>query len=196
MSLLKTIFGKREPIQRYGGVNSLVKDIADVIHATTEEVWNAVKKDSPDQNRVEIVIVVNLTLWSLAIDELCRHAPLWSPSQPQQFADQILASVVRHEWGSIDPVTTDAMAGSLILLLQGLRTDREEERTGKIEGYTVVSRACHRPVQMIAKTFPNLKELKFPLSWAISPYYPVGALVNRTALEKVKALNKDGVYAG
>lgn len=196
MSLLKKIFGKREPIQRYGGVNSLVKDIADVIHTATEEVWNAVKKDFPDQDRVQIVIVVNLTLWSLAIDELCRHAPLWSPSQPQQFANQILASVVRHEWGSIDPVTTDAMAGLLMLLLQGLRTDREEERTGKIEGSTVVFRACDRPIKMIVKTFPNFKELELRLAMAISPYYPVGTLVNRTALEKVKALDKDGVYAG
>lgn len=196
MSLLKRIFGKREPIQRYGGVDSLVKDIADAIHIATEAVWNAVRKDFPELDRTQIVMVVNLTLWSLVIDELCGYAELWSPSQPQQFTNQILSSVVRHEWGSIDPEMTEAMAGSLLLLLRGLRTDKEEERAGKIEGNTLVFRACNRAVEKLVERLPNAQIDEVALTMAIVPYYPVGRIVNKTALEEVKALNKDGVYTG
>ncbi len=187
MSLRERLFGKREPIQRHKGVDSLVKEIGGFVHKKTAKIWDVVKEESPDEDQILVVLAANLYLWSLIIDELCKHAQLWAPSQPQQFTDQVLTSVVRYEWGNL--TEADDMAGSLLFLLRGLREDREEEEAGRIEEGTSVFRAADRPIDIASKSFPDFPKMGIlKLALVFSQDYPVGATVNRAALEAVGAL--------
>src|SRR6476619_4499036 len=91
MSLLNKVFGKREPLQRIGGVEALTKRGTTRVHTLTAQIVARCAKYHHESlsNILELETVVPLTLWSFILRGYCYHAPLWSPSTPQDFTEQL-----------------------------------------------------------------------------------------------------------
>jgi hypothetical protein len=200
MSLLNRFFGNRNPIERYGGTDRLAKDISDICHRWTNSVLDKAGSQIENfdrEDRMKHAIVIHITLLTLVMRELCKHAELWAPKEPQKFVDDLCACVARHEWGG-DVEMYNSMFKSISMLIQAMISDEQEEKLGKIESSARIFRACYRTFDLAGenKFLTSSNKYSLPLAMAIASYYPECMAVNKHALEVINAVNKDGVYVG
>jgi hypothetical protein len=194
MSFLHRLFGKRNPSERYGGTNRLAKDINDICRG-----WTNLALDTADsqienfsqQDRMKHGMVAHIALLTLVMREFFKCAELWAPDKPQQFVNELCASVARHEWGS-DIDMCNSMFASISMFIQAMIADEKEKKLGKIDSGACLFRACSRPFDLLGEKLSYSLELPM----IIALYYPRCVAVNKSALEAVNAVNKDGVYVG
>jgi len=206
MSLLKKVFGKsekNEPLNRIGGVDALSNRLARVVHNSTEQfiVHYAKFHRGIPENITELETVVPTILWSFILRGFCRHAPLWSPSNPQGFVNELCLSIVRHEWpDGADADLRELMRDTLAGLVQEMGKDEKEEQLGKIEGSVVMARAGGRLLNRMRKEapgkFPFIMDQALILDTALSVESPPFVSLSTKYLKVLGAVDGEGHYVG